>query len=1429
MKILYRLIVLFISLHCVGVLQAQSVCLIQEYSTEDGLPQRNVSNIIQDHYGFIWFATWNGLCKFDGYTFKKYKAYPGDGNNLSNNRFHLNGVDKDNNIWCRTYDSRFFRLDTRTGKFIDPLLDIEKKKGTQYQVRKTYNLKDGATWMICNYTAFRVENHSGKDIVTEYSSALGNLPGSYILNVQQDSDGDEWIFTDGGAIIIGKKRILDNVPYKELAETSSSVFLISDTCLVEYDKKTAIFRSIELPCNFHSLQNIYGLDEESVAVGTERGIFVYSTITQKLKFINLESLGDGTLYKVDWVYKDKYGDLWVFANLKGVIHIKQSDGTKRLLLTRKNAFPFGVKKNRQLIFEDKQGVLWLTPNNGNFSYYDREKEELKPYYLEPNNPETVYNPLILSSWYDGQNTLWFADNKHLTKVSFMPDACKIHSLDEYYETRAFLTDDTGQLWVASKKKYVYIYHPDGRLKGYLSPEGEIRSTPVVFGGDVYCFLQDKDGNIWLGTKGAGISRMIKVTDRKYRIEKFVHDAKDPYSLSHDNVYSICQDSRGRIWIGTHEAGLNLLERKTDGGVRFIHGNNGLNYPIEVCPKVRYVTEIRNTLFVGTTTGLVTFSLDFESPEEIVPHLNVFRPDDTTGLSSSNVMHIFEDSKKDIYVLTFSGGINRLKSTDLLIDSMEFKNYTLEKDIPSDLVYSMIEDPMKNLWVVAENAFFKFNSQNGTFDSYDSKYLPVEQLFSEALPVLWNNKLVLGIENGFLEVNPDKLRKSTYEPPVYLTELVIWEERKRIALDGVKEIELLPGQRSISLSFTTLDYVEPRSVQYAYRMEGLEKSWDEVDNNRQARYINLPPGTYEFQVKATNSDGRWGEHPAVLTIHVVPTFWETNWAVLLYAILLLVIGAAIVYIFLVIFRLRHRVDMEQQLADIKLRFFTDISHELRIPLTLITSPVVEVLEHGNLSPTDREHLEMVHGNTERMLQLVNQILDFRKIENRKMKLLLEHTEVVEEVRRLMNNFSLMAEEKNIDFSLHAGQSPIYAWVDRDKFQKVLLNLMSNAFKYTLEGKAIRVTVSSDAANLSVSVKDQGIGVEPQKLPHLFKRFETLVQDNILQPSSGIGLSLVKELVELHLGEITVESEVGVGSNFTISLPMEKTAYDGIDYKEFILGDSAPPLVQIPETEQETTTDGEDVLKVLVVEDNNELRLFLKNILTDTYKVVEAVNGQEGLELAHQCLPDFIISDVMMPVMDGLDMVKAIKNNRDICHIPIILLSAKSSLDDRISGLEQGVDDYITKPFSSTYLKTRIRLLLQQRKQLRAFYQQNTDNDGLEEINLETVSPFDRQFMDSFMQIIERNIDNSDFSIDEFSQEMHMSRTFFYKKVKSLTGLSPVDFLLDVRIKRSLVLLDSEKYNVSTIAYMIGFNDPKYFSKFFKKRMGLTPSEYLKQKE
>lgn len=521
--------------------------------------------------------------------------------------------------------------------------------------------------------------------------------------------------------------------------------------------------------------------------------------------------------------------------------------------------------------------------------------------------------------------------------------------------------------------------------------------------------------------------------------------------------------------------------------------------------------------------------------------------------ATELIYIYTDSHKNSYVLTFTGGINQIISDNLLTDHIQFKTYTKRNGLVSDLVLSMIEDQQRNLWVISENTLAKFDPENGTFEHYNEKHLQKEIYFSEASPAILQNQLILGTDAGILKINPTAFSKSSYTPPIVFTSLKIQGVQQQLDLDDLEELKLKPDERNVSFLFAALDYINPTSISYAYRLKGLEEKWNEVENSRTASYINLPPGNYELQIRSTNSDGVWTDNIRKLSVNVTPTFWETSWAILFYIISFILFTSTIVYIILYIYKLRHQIYMEQQLANVKLRFFTDISHELRTPLTLITSPVGEVLEHESLTPSARKLLTVVHNNTERMLRLVNQILDFRKIENKKMKLLLEKTDIVELLQKVMDNFRLIAEEKNINFRLQTDKESIHCWIDQDKVEKIIFNLLSNAFKYTPANKSITVYAHTTKDKVVISVADEGIGIDPKKQQTLFQRFETLVNNNILQPSSGIGLSLVKELIELHQGNIQVNTETGIGSEFIVTLPLDQKVYEGKENAEFILSD------------------------------------------------------------------------------------------------------------------------------------------------------------------------------------------------------------------------------------------------------------------------------------
>ena len=599
-------------------------------------------------------------------------------------------------------------------------------------------------------------------------------------------------------------------------------------------------------------------------------------------------------------------------------------------------------------------------------------------------------------------------------------------------------------------------------------------------------------------------------------------------------------------------------------------------------------------------------------------------------------------------------------------------------------------------------------------------------------------------------------------------------------------------------------------------------------------VNIPAGDYLFQVKSTNADGVWVDNVTSLSIHIAPVFGETIWAILLYTIIAVGIMLVVVYIVIRITNLQRRVDFEQQISNLKLRFFTDISHELRTPLTLITSPIDEVISNEKLSDVGMENMQVAKRNADRMLRLINQILDFRKIQNDKMKVLVEQVDVIPLILKIYGNFVPMAHTHRIDFRLICPLDTFVMYTDVDKLEKILFNLLSNAFKYTPDEKSIFLSVTCEKQILCLQVKDEGRGINAQKLNRLFTRFDTLDEANP-NMSTGIGLSLVKELLNLLHGTVRVDSKLGEGSSFFVRLPGSRDTFDADANAEFILadGENSGSKTVVPDNLIEEEEDKET--RILIIEDNEELRHFICGVLAREYVVFEAGNGRQGLEMTLSELPDIVISDIMMPEMDGIEYLKQVKGNSDICHIPIILLSAKSSLNDQIQGLEYGADEYITKPFSSAYLKARVDSLLKQRQMLYDYYtskmREEKDASFMEQLAPSTpqVTHFDDDFICNILQSVEENIQNSEFRIDDLAEAMSMSRTVFYRKVKSLMGVSPVDFVKTMRIKRAVQLLEQDELTVSEVGYMSGFTTPQYFSRVFKEAMGCTPKEYkLKHK-
>ena len=990
------------------------------------------------------------------------------------------------------------------------------------------------------------------------------------------------------------------------------------------------------------------------------------------------------------------------------------------------------------------------------------------------------------------------------------------------------------MWVASKENRLEVYDKQGNYVGNMDSTGKLlQNRNISFGRNVYTFFEDSEHRLWLGTRNHGIVVATEY-DGKFTLHTFRHDKQDPYALSNDAIYSICRDTRNRIWIGTLGGGINLFSGTLDNP-RFIHSENLMKgYPGDMCHKVRslYCTR-KGVVLAGTTEGLLSFSDDFQKPEDI----EFFHNDCEDGLSNNDVMDVLESRDGKIYIAAYSGGICMADVDSLLNTRIRFHYLNMKNGLPSDLPQSMLEDGEGNIWICFENYISKYKADRKGFDTYDSANLHTDLQITEAHPAIdQQGAMYIGTNQGVLRLRLYDLKKSSFVPRIVYAGVDIQNSDGTVfnSVLAVDSLVLGKKERNVTIAFSALDYTNSEALQYAYRLKGISDQWGYIGENHSIGFANLPSGDFVLEVKSTNGDGVWCDNITPLYIHIQPRFTETAWAWVLYVLIAIILILTVSGIIVYITNLKRKVTLEQQLTDLKLRFFTDISHELRTPLTLISGSIEEIVERGQLQKSGTENMQVARRNVNRMLRLVNQILDFRKIQGRKMKLSIEQGDVVALCRQVGENFTQLAHERSIHFRLIPETPEIRCYTDMDKLEKILFNLLSNAFKYTADGKSITMAVRMESGCLFVSVRDEGKGMDLRKIDNLFGRFETFGKTDPNR-STGIGLSLVKEFVDLLHGTIQPESIPGQGTVFTVTLPCTYEAYAADSMAEFVLNDEVkfeyPVEVQLSRQEEKERS-------ILIIEDNDELRRFLAMILRDCYHVLEAGDGRQGLEIIGRELPDLIVSDVMMPEMDGIELLAAVKVNRDTSHIPVILLSAKASVDDRVRGLEYGADDYIAKPFNSAYLKARIESLIRQRSSLAAYYLGSSLKDSdktekkqpdvkLEQV-LESVPSFNNTFIQEVIRLVDQNLQNPDFKIDDLAETMNMSRAVFYRKIKTFTGASPIDLVKEMRLKRALELLDADTYSLSEVAYQSGFSSPQYFSRVFKEQMQCTPNEYKRRK-
>ena len=1142
------------------------------------------------------------------------------------------------------------------------------------------------------------------------------------------------------------------------------------------------------------------------------------------------------------IMQDKQGFMW-FGTWDG---LNRFDGyVFETFKAMHNGVEAHVNNRVDLIYEDEAEQIWWTTYDGHYYRLDASRTITteQPYDSLPEGMLAKMSEADKNTKVDSRGVIWQTDDTYgILRYRFGQWKRFTPPLDSRYAGRLrqhfFLLEDTqGRTWVnptgGGWSYYDYdkdelVYPIDGLTNmihtAYVARDGlmwvatydggvdcinmeptpyqlhDLRHSPQDNGEvrafvrtkkgevltliksetNVYCALESSHGMLY-GTKGRGLWVVESGKTTSFK-------EKSRIPTSHPDIYDIEEGRDGTLYVATYGGGVNVLRWNGSGWDKPQVVGQGM--------KVRDIEIVDETLWCGTTTGVLRINLNTL---------------ESTVIPSYDIRAIYYSMDK-LWLGSFGGGLMTLDPKDPKAEITRVETY-------HDIILSMVGDGT-SLWFSSESDIAQLNLVTGDLYYYDALDGEQNTYFTEAEALRTpEGRILFGYSNGYCSFDPSRIRRTNSVPPLRIARVEVQEE----VLTG--DTITIPNGSNITIEYAAMDYVGADKILYFYKMDGINHGWQYARDIRRVTYNNLRHGTYVFHVRSTNREGGEVDNEKTMVIEVETPIWLSWWAVMLYLLGIILFIGLTVYIVATYNNLRQRVKVEQQVTDIKLRFFTNISHELRTPLTLIVAPIDNILQNERISQSVRSQLEIVQSNGQRMLRMVNQLLEFRKVQNQKMKLKLQETMLSSLVEETSANFKKEAYEKHIQFEIQNRAEDSTVWVDRQRMDTILWNLLSNAFKFTPAGKAIRVIIDSKPGFVTLAVQDEGIGIAPEKRSVLFERFSSNNElNNTGVTGTGIGMNLTKELVDLHHGYIEVESEVGKGTTITILLHTGKEHFG--DDVEFISEAEmvAPPTVAptFEDKMEQLEGDAQDSARtILVVDDSVDMRNFLTNILSHDYHVLSASDGAEAEEIISTKTVDMVVTDLMMPNVDGLELTQFIKRNKDYDFIPVILLTAKTAIESRLQAMEYGADDYVTKPFEPEYLRARIHNILVQRNQLEQSYRERLMR--LEPQKADDPIPSD-SFLAKLLDVMERHMDNNTLTVDEMVEEMGMGRTVFFNKLKSLTGLSPVEFIREMRIKRAAQLLEERQYNITEVTYMVGMNDSRYFAKCFKNTYGVTPSEY-----
>ncbi len=1324
-----------------------------------------------------------------------------------------------------------------------------------------------------------------EQITFSYISINEGLSQSTVFSIDQDKRGNMWFATydgvnkyDGYAFTVYQHNeddpnsIANDISRIVKTDSQGRVWIGTRDGLSRYDEEKDIFQNFFYEKNGKHLQ-VNGIEEispEQLLISTPEGLIMFDI--KESKFIDdsfstaMHKTIASTLYR--------QGDQ---------IYIGTStDGLYTYSITQKTfekVIPILGTKQIQAILQQSPTRIWVATEGAGLFLINPKTKEIKNYLHSPSNPKSISSNYIRSLAMDSQNRLWIGTFNDLniyhegtdSFASYSSNPVENGSLSQR-SVRSIFMDSQGGMWLGTYFGGLNYYHPiRNRFKN-------IRNIPYknsLSDNVVSCIVEDKDKNLWIGTNDGGLNLYNPITQRftSYTLQ----EDESARGIGSNNIKAVYVDEKkSLVYIGTHAGGLSILHRNSGQVENFNQRNSQL-----VNENVYAILpDGEGNLWLGTLSALVRFNPEQRS------FTTIEKEKDGTPVVSKQITTLFRDSHKRLWIGGEEGlsvfkqeGLDIQKASILPVSNVtklftnciyeasngiiwvgtregfycfnekdkQIKRYNTTNGLPNNVVYGILEDSFGRLWLSTNRGISCFNPETEKFRNFtESDGLQSNQFNTASYCRTSVGQMYFGGINGITTFRPELLLDNPYTPPVVITKLQLFNKVVRPDdetgiltknISETKSITLKSWQTAFSIEFVVSNYISGQHNTFAYKLEGYDKEWYYLTDSRTVSYSNLPQGTYQFLVKAANSDGKWNPIPTALEIIVLPIWYKTWWALLIF---FATFAGFITFVFRFFWMRKsmeaqleiERRDKEHQeeINQMKMRFFINISHELRTPLTLILTPLQEIINKISDRWT-RNQLEYIQRNANRLLHLVNQLMDYRRAELGVFELKAKKGNAHQLIQDNFLFYDKLARHKKITYTLHSELEDKEVLFDANYLELIVNNLLSNAFKYTESGQSITVTLKEENGWLLLQVSDIGIGIPINKQGKIFERFYQIESEHV---GSGIGLSLVQRLIELHHGRIELDSEENKGSTFSVYLPQDLSVYkpselasnneQNEEEQVYSTNSKAMYFIDTEKVENESVESGDKKRgTILIVEDNNEIRRYLSNGLADLFNTLEAGNGEEALEKLKDNEVDVIVTDVMMPVMDGIKLCKNVKQNIRTCHIPVIILSAKTDIKDQMEGLQMGADDYIPKPFSLAILTTKIQNMMRTRRRMLDKYAKSLEVEP-EKI---TFNAMDEALLKRAMAIVEKNMDNIEFSTDEFAREMNMSRSNLHLKLKAITGESTIDFIRKIRFNEAAKLLKDGRYTVAEVSTMVGFNTPSYFATSFKKYFGCLPTEYIKK--